>query len=278
LTNSRIVEPVVFDTPDFVIGTVLIDSVEIKKVHLRFSLKNEGLGATYLYDSANTNGLKFRLIFASEETLNGAKVVSEFRYTGTDSVININDSIWIHAVAESIVDTAKFPYLGIDLDNDHLFDETNENNNISYQKIVITENDPYEPIVFGMGDFYISSMKIDNISSDLVTFTFSLKNLGPFAVNLEGDTIGYGDNAAMQHYYSAGDSLSAVKVAAGGYTYGQQFGETIILPNDSIWIHNTAHGTVDTLNYPYVRIDFDIGNRFPETNENNNVAFLRIRY
>ena len=279
-TNSGEPNKIVYGTPDFQIGQVIIDSVDVKKVYFHFKLLNNGLGAVNLYDTINHDGIAFKFYYSEDMVLtNGDKLVGSGQFAGTDSILFMNDSTIIYSETNAIVDTARYKYIGIEIDTDNLFSELNENNNKKLTDIIIKKSDPFTPIIYGTPDFVIGNMKIDSVLIDKVYFTFNLKNMGLGAVNLEGDLLDLKDNPIMQHYLSAGPSVQSARIAAGGYTYSASRGETIILAGDSIQIQNIAYAVNDTIQYgpyPYIMLDFDIGDDFQETNEDNNIGFLKI--
>ncbi len=134
-------------------------------------------------------------------------------------------------------------------------------------------------IDFNCSDLIISELKIDSFSTNKITYSFGIKNIGIIPAILDGPTEAQYDNVGFQAFLSS-DTIfnNAGDIPAGGSILG--FSPLGNLEADGTVFRGdfSASVSVDTLTHPYLTIQIDWSGKIDECNENNNIFYVLIEH
>lgn len=135
-----------------------------------------------------------------------------------------------------------------------------------------------DEVVFTTPDFTVSALKIDSTVGSKIHFSFAVKNLADSgAVKLFGAGFGSGDRLVVQKYTAVGDSTSASKSAAGGYTLSDfRLGtDSLLFAQDSVWVHDSHTVSADS-SQQFLLVELLNSSPFNEINTENNFWALKL--
>jgi CARDB len=251
--------------PDLQVTSALVNSVSANTISYTYTLRNNGLTPANL----GTANLTMQGFLSADATFNNAGDVALGQTAlGTGlPVLQPGTSITrtlTQTLANGAINRNTHPQLALKIDGQGVIAESNEGNNT----LAVLINRP---------DLIVSGLQVTNVTTNSISYRYTLKNNSPVSIDLNGATGFNGDNVAIRAalsndtvFNNLGDSLlPAVKLL--------DFPSNLRLsPGQTYTGTATQATTVNPQTYANLIARVDSANQIAESSETNNDRSVKV--